>query len=90
MPYAFQFCTYLLIASFLTAVIADMLAPLGMTATLAFAATMPYIVIMLGRVVLRRKTLSNLMARYLAACPCCTVMSVSLFVSQHAMYPCRL
>ena len=57
MSYAFQFCTYLLIASFLTAVIADILAPLGMTATLAFAATMPYVVIAVGRFVLRRKNL---------------------------------
>jgi hypothetical protein len=57
MSYAFQFCTYILIASFFTAVIADMLAPLGMTATLAFAATMPYVVIAVSRFVLRRKNL---------------------------------
>jgi len=57
MSYAFQFCTYLLIASFLTAVVADMLAPLGMSATVAFAATMPYVVIAVGRFVLRRKNL---------------------------------
>ena len=57
MPYAFQFCMYLLIASFFTAVVADMLAPLGMSATVAFAATMPYVVIAVGRFVLRRKNL---------------------------------
>jgi hypothetical protein len=56
MSYAFQLCTYILIASFFTAVLADMLAPLVMTATLAFAATM-LTVIAVGRLVLRRKNL---------------------------------
>jgi hypothetical protein len=42
MSYAFWFCTYVVVASFFTAVVADLLAPLGMTATVAFAATMPY------------------------------------------------
>jgi hypothetical protein len=57
MPYPLRFCTYLVLASFFTAVIADLLAPLGMTATIAFAATMPYVVIAVGRLVLRRKNL---------------------------------
>jgi hypothetical protein len=71
MSYAFQLCTYILIASFVTAVVADLLAPLGMTATVPFAATMPYVVIVVGRLVLRRK-ISDTMARYLArACPHC-------------------
>jgi hypothetical protein len=57
MPYALRFCTYLLVASFFTAVVADLLAPLGMAVTIAFAATMPYVVIFVGRLVLRRKNL---------------------------------
>jgi hypothetical protein len=39
------------------AVVADLLAPLDMAVTLAFAATMPYVVIVMGRRVLRRKNL---------------------------------
>ena len=57
MPYTLRFCTYLLVASLLTAVVADLLAPLGMTATLPFAATMPYVMIVVARVVLRRNNL---------------------------------
>ena len=43
--------------SFFTAVVADLLAPLGMAVMLAFAATMPYVVIVIGRRVLRRENL---------------------------------
>jgi hypothetical protein len=37
------------------AVVADILAPLGMIATLSFAATMPYVAKVIGRRVLGRK-----------------------------------
>ena len=55
MPYALRFYTYLLTAGFVMAVVADILAPLGMIATLSFAATMPYVAIVIGRRVLGRK-----------------------------------
>jgi len=74
------------------AVVADLLAPLGMAVTLAFAATMPYVVIIIGRRVFR---MENLWAIWWPAIspevvPAAIVMSGSSSVSRDAMCQCKL
>jgi len=82
-----------LIACFFTSVPADLLAPLGLSVTLAFAATAPYAAIVIARRVLGRKKSSRWVmwwpAIYSELAPGATVTSALSFVSRDVIHRCR-